>query len=150
MCHYVSFLVDKAGALYFGNLSRHEGIEAGHGLKPGEYREAEWVDDDPKHLTVRVEDGEDENYYRAMILAEYPDRQSMLAKEIVGKTDYAVLYYKNGKRHRDDGPAVERADGAKEWYKNGERHRDDGPAVERANGPKEWWKNGELVKETLG
>ena len=28
-------------------------------------------------------------------------------------------FYKDGKRHREDGPAIEWADGAKEWYLNG-------------------------------
>ena len=26
----------------------------------------------------------------------------------------------NGQRHREDGPAIEEADGSKEWYLNGE------------------------------
>ena len=55
-------------------------------------------------------------------------------------------WFKNGKLHREDGPAIEWDDGTKEWYKNGQLHRDDGPAVERANGTKEWWVNG-LPKE---
>jgi hypothetical protein len=29
--------------------------------------------------------------------------------------------------------------GNKEYYWNGELHREDGPAVECANGDKEWW-----------
>ena len=28
------------------------------------------------------------------------------------------------------------------WYKKGKWHREDGPAVELANGYKEWWLNG--------
>ena len=28
-------------------------------------------------------------------------------------------WYRNGKRHREDGPAVEHADGRKEWYRHG-------------------------------
>jgi len=28
-------------------------------------------------------------------------------------------WYRNGKRHREDGPAVEHADGRKEWYHQG-------------------------------
>ena len=27
-------------------------------------------------------------------------------------------WHRNGKRHRDEGPAVEYADGRKEWYRN--------------------------------
>ena len=48
----------------------------------------------------------------------------------------------NGKLHRVDGPAVERADGTKEWCVNGKFHREDDPAVEYANGTKEWWIDG--------
>jgi len=56
-------------------------------------------------------------------------------------------WYFNGKRHREDGPAIERADGAKEWYLNGKLHREDGPAVRCANGTISWWINGKLHKE---
>ena len=59
-------------------------------------------------------------------------------------------YWKNkqGKYHRLDGPAVERADGSKDWWVDGKRHRTDGPAVERINGSKEWYIDGiELTEE---
>ena len=62
--------------------------------------------------------------------------------------DYGTKrWYLNGKRHREDGPAVERADGDKFWYLNGNLHREDGPAVERADGSKSWWINGKLHRE---
>lgn len=48
----------------------------------------------------------------------------------------------NGELHREDGPAVEWANGAKEWYLNGKRHREDGPAIEYSNGHKSWFLNG--------
>jgi len=51
-------------------------------------------------------------------------------------------WYKNGKLHRDDGPATECSNGSKYWYQNGEFHRDDGPAIEYTNGNKSWYKNG--------
>ena len=53
----------------------------------------------------------------------------------------------NGKRHREDGPAVEWADGSKLWCLNGKRHREDGPAVEWADGDKSWYINGKEVTE---
>ena len=53
-------------------------------------------------------------------------------------------WWLNGKLHRTDGPAVERANGHKEWWLNGQLHRTDGPAVELANGGKEWWLNGRI------
>jgi hypothetical protein len=49
----------------------------------------------------------------------------------------------NGKRHRTDGPAVERTNGDKFWYLNDQLHRTDGPAVEGANGNKSWFLNGQ-------
>ena len=48
----------------------------------------------------------------------------------------------NDTYHREDGPAIERADGHKEWYQNGICSREDGPAIERASGKKEWYING--------
>jgi hypothetical protein len=57
------------------------------------------------------------------------------------------VWHLNGKCHREDGPAVERASGAKEWRLNGKLHREDGPASEWANGNKEWWLNGKLHRE---
>jgi len=57
------------------------------------------------------------------------------------------IWYLNGKRHREDGPAVEKADGTKFWYKNGEYHRLDGPAIERVDGYKEWYQNDQLHRE---
>jgi hypothetical protein len=33
------------------------------------------------------------------------------------------------------------------WYLNGWRHREDGPAVEWADGSKEWWLSGQYVTE---
>jgi len=56
-------------------------------------------------------------------------------------------WYLNGKYHREDGPAIEWANGAKSWYLNGELHREDGPAIEHANGDKSWFLNGELHRE---
>jgi hypothetical protein len=51
-------------------------------------------------------------------------------------------WYLNGKRHREDGPAIEDIDGDKYWYINGKLHRVDGPAVEFANGEKRWYYQG--------
>ncbi len=56
-------------------------------------------------------------------------------------------WFLNGKRHREDGPAIEWADGGKSWFLNGKLHREDGPAIEYANGDKEWFLNGERLTE---
>jgi len=37
--------------------------------------------------------------------------------------------------------------GNKYWYLNNKWHREDGPAIEYANGDKVWYLNGEQVKE---
>ena len=58
-------------------------------------------------------------------------------------------WYLNGKRHREDGPAVEYADGKQEWYRNDKLHREDGPAVEYASGVKFWYLNGERIDDPL-
>lgn len=39
-----------------------------------------------------------------------------------------TCWWKNGKRHREDGPAVEHLGGNEEWYANGVPHRLDGPS----------------------
>ena len=54
-----------------------------------------------------------------------------------------VEYRIAGKLHREDGPAIELADGSKAWYVDGKRHRTDGPAIEWGNGHKEWYVDGE-------
>jgi hypothetical protein len=53
-----------------------------------------------------------------------------------------VRYYKNGKEHRENGPAIECSDGDKLWFLNGKLHRENGPAIEFANGIKNWYLNG--------
>ncbi len=48
-------------------------------------------------------------------------------------------WYKEGKLHREDGPAVEYTDGTKKWWIGGVLHRIDGPAVEMLSGSKLWY-----------
>ena len=50
-------------------------------------------------------------------------------------------WYLNGKRHREDGPAVDSASGSKYWFLNDKRHREDGPAIEHTDGSKSWYLN---------
>src|ERR1017187_7779284 len=56
-------------------------------------------------------------------------------------------YYKDGKLHKEDGPAVEFSNGSKKWYRDGLLHNDHGPAVEWVGIGKEWWINGELHRD---
>lgn len=37
--------------------------------------------------------------------------------------------------------------GTKCWYKYGQLHRNDGPAIEYADGVKQWYKNGQFIRE---
>jgi len=57
------------------------------------------------------------------------------------------FWYQNGQLHRTDGPAIEWSDGTESWYQNGLRHRTDGPAVEYADGTKRWYINGDPMTE---
>ena len=56
-------------------------------------------------------------------------------------------WYLKGKRHREDGPAIEYSNGDKEWWENDKLHREDGPAIEHSNGDKDWYFNGKLHRE---
>ena len=59
-------------------------------------------------------------------------------------------WYKDAKckvLHRENGPAVEFANGHKEWHQNGQRHRIDGPAIEYWDGTQEWWINDKAMTE---
>lgn len=55
------------------------------------------------------------------------------------------LWYINGKLHREDGPAAEYSGGRKEWRINDLRHREDGPAVITESGEESWYLKGEEV-----
>ena len=48
--------------------------------------------------------------------------------------------------HREDGAAVEYANGDKSWYQYGKYHRLDGPAVECTNGYREFWINNKHIE----
>jgi hypothetical protein len=52
------------------------------------------------------------------------------------------FWYHHGALHREDGPAIENANGGKQWLLHGIMHREDGPAVEYADGNKAWWLHG--------
>ena len=59
----------------------------------------------------------------------------------------SLRWYKDGRLHRTDGPAVIRKTGTVEWYYNGYLHRDNGPATIRPYGNEEWYKHGERHNE---
>tara|TARA_B110000503_G_C6889635_1_gene306170 strand:- start:186 stop:446 length:261 start_codon:yes stop_codon:yes gene_type:complete len=51
----------------------------------------------------------------------------------------------NGKRHREDGPALESVSGSKYWFLNDNLHREDGPACEWSDGYKHWYYHGKRI-----
>ncbi len=76
---------------------------------------------------------------------EYCNKKDQIHREdgpAVIRADGTQYWFKNGKCHRDDGPAVIYPDGTQCWLKNDKYHREDGPAVIRADGSREWYKNG--------
>ncbi len=81
----------------------------------------------------------------------YSDREMKIKHREDGPAiegaDGSKAWWVDGKIHREDGPAIEYADGAKSWYVNGELHREDGPAIERANGDKWWYIDGRRLSE---
>jgi hypothetical protein len=66
---------------------------------------------------------------------------------IVKRNNWNKEWYKKGKLHRLDGPAIEYPNGHKEWYKEGNKHRENGPAIECSNGTKYWYKEGSIHRE---
>lgn len=67
--------------------------------------------------------------------------------------EQVTRWYKEGTEilHREGGPAVEWTKGvhagAKIWWVDGLRHREDGPAIIYEDGSKYWCLNGECVSE---
>ena len=53
------------------------------------------------------------------------------------------FWLQDGLLHRTDGPAIERANGDIEWWQKDQAHRENGPAIEYADGSKSWWQNGQ-------
>jgi len=60
-----------------------------------------------------------------------------------------VEWYKNGRRHRTNGPAIEWRDGTRKWYRDGELHREDGPAIVYRNGVEQWFLKGVQYSEKV-
>ena len=96
-----------------------------------------------KEQFIHIDDEGNKHYYS--------DRKmTTLHREDGPAIEYAngaKRWYINGRLHREDGPASEWADGDKFWYINGKFHREDGPAVEWFNGDKAWHINGKLHRE---
>lgn len=95
------------------------------------------------HITYYNSSGEKHRDDGPAVIIKTPTDGLMIKQE----------WYKNGKLHRLDGPAIDLVPEQQEWYKDGERHRVGGPAFVY-NDPKypslskqEWWQNGVLHRE---
>lgn len=60
------------------------------------------------------------------------------------KDDESIRYYKDGRLHKKDGPAIE-SRFRKEWYINGLHHREDGAAIEYKDGTHKYYYKGEFI-----
>jgi hypothetical protein len=70
--------------------------------------------------------------------------------DIFTHLDGTKKWYRGGKLHRDDGPAIEGANGFQAWYRDGKPHRDDGPAVMWSGGLQQWFLDGmEVAREDV-
>ena len=71
-------------------------------------------------------------------------------REIVDLIDNRTVWINDGKEAMENllknHPVRKIGNGSTRWYLNGQLHREDGPAVEYANGTKEWWVDGKHVK----
>ena len=57
------------------------------------------------------------------------------------------IWYRDGKFHREGGPAIQK-NGTKKWYRNGRLHRgDDKPAIIQKDGTKRWYRDGKLHRD---
>jgi hypothetical protein len=66
--------------------------------------------------------------------------------EVSTTTDY-TNYFRHGKPHRIDGPAIINQDGDRYWKQYGKLHRDnDRPAVTYSNGVQFWYKHSKHIK----
>ncbi len=123
----------------------HEGVR---GKYPCQQREDGSAIDDPKGSNasyrfreIYQKDGQTEDHdgYKRW------HRDGKLHREdgpaIEGPDGYKA-WWRDGRLHREDGPAVEDPDGYKVWYREGKLHREDGPAIEGPNGKYEWWRDG--------
>ena len=87
-------------------------------------------------------------YYKEDMILDHYDSSFTLHRENGPAVEYAdgdKYWFINGKEHREDGPAIEKANGDKFWFINGKNHRENGPACEYANGDKSWCLNDKII-----
>jgi hypothetical protein len=72
---------------------------------------------------------------------------NILQQYIIKYCDNYIRFCKNGKCHRENGPATIFVDGAQFWVQNDQLHRVDAPAVINTDGSKEWWLHDKYHRE---
>jgi len=87
---------------------------------------------------IRIDKDNNKYYYKdkAMTILHREDGPA------IEWADGNKFWYLNGKLRREDGPACEWSNGTKIWLLDGDYHREDGPACEYADGSKSWYLNG--------
>jgi hypothetical protein len=79
-----------------------------------------------------------------------------ITKDVVGEGfhldsamyDQSQIWFKKGKIHREEGPAIILHDGSCFWFKNGLEHREGAPAIElKSYRSNRWCKNGKTHRE---
>lgn len=104
------------------------------------------------YLTKPIEDV-DAGYFRKANVLEntyYFNEDGQWHREdgpAIEFADGTRKWYVNDVIHRDNGPAIEGPDGYKAWYFNGKCHREDGPAIERLDGHMEWYWEGKAHRD---
>jgi hypothetical protein len=67
------------------------------------------------------------------------DKIDKIGPTIVSTESGSKMWFLDGERHREDGPAVVLRNGHKVWYLHGKKHRTDGPAIEWNDGQLCWY-----------
>ncbi len=82
------------------------------------------------------------------LLAENLTMRNEISHNFIEEFGGTIRHYKDGRKHREDGPAVIYPDGDWMWYKEGYLHREDGPAFYlHKDGEYRWYKNGKKHRE---
>ena len=119
MCNFASFYINESGNYKVADLVHHEKVVIPNSERGIVWFEAEWTGELPSALTVRDFDrpARRERATRRF-LQRYKTRDEFLADVTCVTTDAdgTVRHYDHGMIHREDGPAVEYADGSKDWY----------------------------------
>jgi hypothetical protein len=92
----------------------------------------------------------DKYYFSDGTTSSEHTRPKVLHREDGPAVEYANgarAWYLNGIKHRKDGPAIVHSDESKHWYISGKLHREDGPAVEYLDGHRYWYVAGKLHRE---